>query len=235
MNTSFPFLRTDTYLSTQWHGSQIPWGSKPAATFVTISREAGSGGASLARLLARKLNAEAPGGVIWKVFDDNLTPKMLKEHDLPIQLARFLPEGRVSEIQSSLGEMIGLHPNLWELVQKTNKTIRDLAAQGNVILVGRGANFATAGMTGGVHVRLIAPKLHRAKYLAQLYNISEQEALSCNVRCDHARRSYVKAYFDADDRDSQAYDLVINTGRVALSNAAKLVGAHVQALAAIAR
>lgn len=228
MNTSFPFLRTDNYLSAQWRGSQAPRTTKPATTFVTISREAGSGGASLARLLARKLNAEAPDDVVWQVFEDNLTPKMLKEHDLPVHLARFLPEGRVSEIQSSLGEMIGLHPNLWDLVQKINKTMRDLAARGNVILVGRGANFATAEISNGVHARLIAPKFHRAKYLAQLYNISEQEALVYNIRCDHARRSYAKAYFDADDRDPSAYDLVINTGKISLVAAAKLLASHVQ-------
>lgn len=229
MKTTLLFLGADSYLSTEWRGSQTPWFSKPAGPFVTLSREAGSGGASIARLLARKLNAETPQGVLWRVFEDNLTPQMLREHHLPTRLARFLPEGRVSEVQASIGEFMGLHPNLWELVQKTNRTIREIATRGHVVFVGRGANFATADLPNGTHVRLVAPKAHRAKYLADRYNITEEEALVHNAKCDRARRGYVQAYFDADDRDPAAYDLVINTGRLSLPEVAKLVAAHVLA------
>ena len=108
-------------------------------------------------------------------------------------------------------------------MQKTNETMRDLARRGHVILVGRGANFATAGIPHGVHVRLVAPKQHRAKYLTRRYGISEQEAFVSNAKCDIARHGYVKAYFNADDRDPLAYDLMINTARTSLVEAAKLV------------
>jgi cytidylate kinase len=226
MDTSLTFLTAGSYLNAEWRGSRTPWNSKPAGSFVTISREAGSGGSSLARLLARKLNAEAPDDLSWLVFEDNLTPAMLKSNHLPTGYARFLPEGRVSEIQASIGEMIGLHPSLWELVQKTNATMRDLARRGHVILVGRGANFATAAIAHGVHVRLIAPKDHRARYLAQRCGVSESEARVHNAKCDNARHGYVKAYFAADDRDHAAYDLVINTARVPLVDAAKMIAAH---------
>lgn len=224
------FLRACSYLNAEWRGSRTPWSAPPAGPFVTISREAGSGGSSLARLLARKFNAQAPNGVVWHVFEDNLTPKMLKENRLPTRIARFLPEGRVSEVQASIGEFVGLHPNLWELVQKTNETMRELARRGNVILVGRGANFATEGIPGGVHVRLIAPKKARAAYLTHRYGITETEALAYNARCDTARHGYVKAYFNADDRDPAAYTLVFNTERVPLAEAARLICSHAHAL-----
>jgi cytidylate kinase len=223
------FLSASSYLNTEWRGSRPPWSRSPGGAFVTISRQAGSGGSSLARLLARKFNAEAPDGVVWQVFEDNLTPRMLKTHHLPTSLARFLPEGRVSEIQASIGEFVGLHPNLWELVQKTNETMRELASRGNVILVGRGANFATEGIPHGVHVRLIAPKKDRAAYLIRRYGVTEPEALVYNARCDRARHGYVKTYFNADDRDPSAYTLVLNTSRMPLPEAARVICAHTQA------
>jgi cytidylate kinase len=83
-------------------------------------------------------------------------------------------------------------------------------------------------MPHGLHVRLVSPVEARARYLAQLYNISEAEARVYNARCDAARRRYVKAYFDTDVAAPTAYDLVINTGRVSLEEAARLICAHVR-------
>ena len=230
MNLAAFLERTDSYVNAQTRDSRAPWAvQRPAGAFVTISRAAGSGGASLARLLARKLNGESPADINWKVYEGNLTTRMLLENQLPARFARYLPEDKVPEINASIGEFVGLHPSLWELIQKTNDTMRQLATGGNVILVGRGANFATAELRGGVHVRLIAPVDHRARYLAQLYNISETEALALNAKCDAARRRYVKATFDADIEEPSAYDLVINTGHVSLAEAAELVATRVRA------
>jgi cytidylate kinase len=213
-----------SYVSSQGRDSRGPWAPKSIAPFITLSREAGSGGASLARMLARRLDHEASADTArWSVFDDNLTPQMLKQHGLPTRFARFLPEDRVSEISASIGELVGLHPSLYDLVQKTNLTMRDLATQGHVVLVGRGANFATRELPHGLHVRLVAPVENRARYLAQLYNLSDTEARVYNEKCDAARRRYVKAYFDADVAAPGAYDLVINTGRVSLEEATKLI------------
>jgi len=197
--------------------------------FITISRESGSGGKSLARLLARHLNAETPKEILWTIFDGNLISTVLKSHHLQPQLARFLPEDKVSEVESAIGEMVGLHPNLWDLVKKTNETIRDLAHKGHVILVGRGANFATADISGGIHVRFVAPAAQRAHYIAHRYAMTDELALSYNEKCDAASRRYVKANFNSDISDPAHYDMVINTGHVSLGDAANLIANLVKA------
>ncbi len=229
MKTPVMLERADTYLNSQWRESRSPWTQDRApGPFVTISREAGSGGSSFARALVRKLNAQDSTGWAWRVVESDLTARMLRENKLPVRIARFLPEERIPEINASIGELIGLHPNLWELVQKTNDTMRRLAQEGHVVLVGRGANFATLDLANGIHVRLVAPPAHRARYLAQLYNISEDEAMARNTKCDVARRGYVKATFNADVTDPRAYDLVINTAQIPLTQAADLLCAHVR-------
>ncbi|MFT3781008.1 MAG: cytidylate kinase-like family protein [Nibricoccus sp.] len=215
----------DGFLASEWRPFQ-PFG-ETHRPFITISRQAGSGGSSLACLLGRKLNALASENVTWRIFEGNLIARMLEENHLPTRVARFLPEERIPEVRASIGELVGLHPNLWDLVQKTNKTIRQIALAGHAIFVGRGANFATADLAHGTHVRLVAPAEHRARYLAQRYNISESEARVLNARCDAARRGYVKANFGADTNDSCAYDMVINTAEVSLDEAADLVIAHI--------
>ena len=217
MNTPQLLSLADTYLNAQLRDSRSPWRARETGPFITISREAGSGGSSFACVLARKLNAE-----------DNLMAQMLRQNQLPTQFARYLPEERISELNASIGELVGLHPNLWELVQKSNETMRQLASQGHVILVGRGSNFATGRVENGLHVRLVAPPAHRARYLANRYNLSEAEAYASNARCDAARRGYVKATFNADVANPTAYDLMINTATMTFAAAAELVGVRLR-------
>jgi len=223
--------RAETYLNTQWRSSSPPWSAKArnSHAFVTVSRQSGSGGTSFARALARLLNGEAPDGVMWTVFDGNLTNHMLEANHLSPRLARFLPEDKVSEVNASIGELVGLHPSLWDLVQKMNSTMRDLAEHNHAILVGRGSNFATRLMEGGVHVRLIAPAENRARYLALLYDMSEQEALIFNAKRDAASRRYVRANFNADIDDPRSYDLVFNTGEIPIADAAAITASLLKA------
>jgi cytidylate kinase len=163
------------------------------------------------------------------VYTGNLIEDMLHNHHLSPHLAQFLPEDRVSEISSSVGELVGLHPNLWELVQKTNELMCRLARSGHAILVGRGANFATAGIDRGVHVRLVAAASHRARHMARLQQLDETSALAYNAKRDLARERYVRTNFNAAIKEPTAYDLVIDTGRVHLTEAAELIAALVHA------
>ncbi|HVZ64398.1 MAG TPA: cytidylate kinase-like family protein [Lacunisphaera sp.] len=221
------------YFAAQMHGSRPPW-LKPPAPFITIARQSCSGGSELAQLIAGQLNREAPADKPWTIFGGNIVNQMLKSHHLPEDLAHFLPEDRVSEVNATIGEIVGRHPSLWELMQKTKETMRRLAMEGHVILVGRGANFATAGMPGGVHLRLVAPVENRAKYYAQRFGTTEAEARVRNARCDAARRRFVYAHYNAPVDDSAAYDLVINTALVPLPEAAQLVISHLRARASLA-
>jgi cytidylate kinase len=225
--------RSGGYFTAELRGSRASW-IKPPTPFVTISRECSSGGSALAQILAQKLNAESHSDQEWGIFGGNVVKQMLATYHLPEQLARFLPEDRVPEFRATIGEIVGRHPNLWELVQLTKRTIRRLAINGYVILIGRGTNFLTADLPGGIHVRLVAPPEHRARYHARRFNVPERDAFVHNARCDAARRRYVQTHFNADVAAPAAYDLVINTAQVSLAEAADIVAAHLRAHAPVA-
>jgi cytidylate kinase len=228
MNTNLPLDRTDGYFSSELRDSRPPW-IKPPAPFITIARQSCAGGSGLAQLLAEQLNRRAAPGASWSIFGGNIINQMLQSNHLPEDLARFLPEDRVPEVNATIGELVGLHPSLWDLMQKTKETMRRLALGGHVILVGRGSNFATADIPGGIHVRLVAPPEHRARYYAQRFGTTEAEALVHNAKCDAARRRYVAAQFDKKLDNPAAYDFVLNTSLVPLPEAVQLVLAHLQA------
>jgi len=226
------FEKARSYLDLQLTRPPLKTGVRgaPPSQFVTISRECGSGGSSLARLLAAQLNRQQPapeGQPAWTVFDQEVVQHMLTAQDLSPSLARFLPEDRLSELSSSVGEIVGLHPNLWDLVQRSNTFLREIATRGRAILVGRGANFATHGVPGGIHIRLTAPVDHRDRHMARVMQCPLREASAHTRQVDAARRSYVRSVFDSDVADPLHYDLVINTAQVGLDQAAALVGALV--------
>ncbi len=231
-NANPALVNAGAFLESHIHTGHPKFPETSEGPFVTISREAGAGAARLAQTLAERLNREVPRRWEWTVFGANLIEAMLRANRLSPDIATFLPEGRVSEINALIGEIMGAHPNLWELVQKTKELTRQLARKGGAIFVGRGAAFSTAGVANGVHVRLVASTEFRAQATAERLRLSLEDAAAHNAREDASRRAYVKANFDAYGPDPKAYDYVINTGRVSLDEATDLIVSAVRTRAA---
>lgn len=201
---------------------------KAPGPFVTLSRESGAGGSAVAHALVERLNADSPLAH-WTTYSANLIDEMLDSAGLPSRIARFLPEDRISEMESTIGEILGLHPNLWTLIDRTNALIRRLARDGHAIFLGRGAVFATAGIANGVHARLVAPEQVRAERTSRYLSVTMDVATLFNSRRDSARRRYVQATFDHDASDPSEYDIVLNTATVPATTTAEIVAGFVRA------
>lgn len=228
MTTQPSLGHAEAYISIHLSRSGHSYHGKPAGPFFTVSRESGTGGSTFAAALAAQLDNEMPGETPWTVFDRNVVETMLQSRHLSPRIARFLPEDKVSEIDASVGELMGLHPSLWELTQRTNETMRHLAHTGHVILVGRGANFATSAIPNGVHVRLVATAEHRGRHMGRELGIATVEAASHNEKIDAARRKFVRSVFDADIALPSNYDLCLNVASLPLEQACQLAAAVLQ-------
>ena len=205
-------------------GSPFAGRRRRAYQTITISREAGAGGHSLAEKLVEALQNEEPQPTRpWTVFDRNLVERVLEDHNLPARLAKFMPEDHVSEMADTMDELFGLHPPSWVLVRKTSETILRLAAVGNVIIIGRGANVITSRIDHVFHVRLVGSLEKRVKRLQELNQLTYHQALHLAEKEDLARRRYLKQFFSKDINDPLLYHLVVNTDRVSLDEAASLV------------
>lgn len=191
---------------------------------ITISRQAGCGAALVAERLAQLLKGwNKSTAVPWTVFDRNLIEQVLKDHDLPVRFAKYLPEDRVSEIQDMMDELFGIHPSTWTIVEHTAETILRLTQLGNVILIGRGANIITGKLPGVFHVRLVAPLEDRIEHAHRFYNMTPTEARDFILREDKGRARYLKKYFEADVNDPLHYHLIINTSLISYEAAAGLI------------
>lgn len=200
---------------------------KTEGLYITISRESGARATTLANLLAQSLGEKT--GHSWDIYGSNLIAELLEANHLSPKIAQFLPEGRISEANAIVGELVGLHPNLWELTQKAKDLMRNIARRGHAIFIGRGAAFATLGVPHGVRVRLVAAPDIRAKNVAARLGITEEAALAHNTKLDAERRAYIRRNFDADASDPHHYDLVINSGTMSMTAIVDFISQLVQA------
>ena len=214
-------------------GSEKPTktGEKTEGPVVTISREAGARGNTIAEAVVEKLRSERsiPRLHPWTLFNQNLIQCVIEEHSLPESTAGYLGEHGAGDISLMVAELLGLHPGVYNTVRRTAETIRRIARAGNAVIVGRGGNVITADIPHAIHVRLIGSTTVRSNHYAAHAGIPHAKALAEIARIDRARKRYLKTHYQADVNDPLRYDLVLNTDRMADEEASALI---VTALAA---
>lgn len=217
----------ESYLEAVRYQSRPRRGSGPRPVphqpVVTISREAGSGAHIVGETLVALLQTRArPGSTPWTMFDRELVERVLKDHELPERLARYMPEDRVSAISDTLDELFGVHPATRTLVRATAETILRLAEIGHVVLIGRGACVITS-KRGAFHVRLVGSVARRIEHVQTYRGLGPREAAEYVRRHDEGRKRYLREYYGKDIDDPLLYHLVINTDRVPYPDAARMI------------
>lgn len=192
---------------------------------VTVSRQAGCGAVLIAERLADHLQRHLPQDhTQWTVFDRDLMDQVLADHNMPKYLAKFLPEDRISRIADTVEDIFGVHPPAEKIVQHTAETLLKLAELGGAIIIGRAGNIVTARLPGVIHVRLVAPLEDRIVRICRDGHMTPQEARRFCIEEEQARTRYVKTYFNEDINNPLLYHMVINTSRLGLENAVRLIG-----------
>jgi len=203
------------------HPPAVPRRPGPA---ITISFQAGTGAHEIAPQLAGILQeSESETSSAWTVFDRQLIEKVLEEHNLPKRLAEFIPEERRSYIRDYVDELFGLRPPSWVIGPEIVETVMHLADAGHVILVGRGANLITAGLSNVFHVRLIGSLERRTERVQERRKLTSDEAAKFVRQNDRGRGRYVEAHFHLRIEDPLHYHLIINTDFISPLDTARLI------------
>jgi cytidylate kinase len=121
------------------------------------------------------------------------------------------------------------------LYQETMSTIiRELAAGGAIVILGRGSQMILDDMPGATHVLCIAPAELRAYRIAEREDIGLDEAKRRCTDGDRARAAFYKKFWKVDVDDAGLYDLTINTDRMPFDLAAEVVATTAKQRAATA-
>lgn len=90
----------------------------------------------------------------------------------------------------------------------------ELASQGEVVIMGRGAQIVLADTPGVCKVRVVAPTALRVERIMALKGVPLEEAREYVRRYDHQRRSLIESVYQRDLGDWSLYDLVVNTANM---------------------
>jgi cytidylate kinase len=181
---------------------------------LTIAREFGSGGAAVASIVADRLK--------WRLLDREIIDEVVRmagvekevaercDERLDPVLHRLLKSRWQGGFETSTAE-IGKDPfDSESMTRCARAVVEKAAAEGNCVIVGRGAQCILADNNEALHVFLWAPRAWRVRRIrARLPEEKDPAALM--DRMDRARAAFIRREFDADWCGHKLYDLVLNT------------------------
>ncbi|HZP56404.1 MAG TPA: cytidylate kinase-like family protein [Dehalococcoidia bacterium] len=101
--------------------------------------------------------------------------------------------------------------------------IKGVAARGNVVILGRGSQAILQHEPESLHVYVYAPKQARIDALVARDGMTPDEAERRIKESDQNRSAFHQRYFKVDADRPALYDLTINSSRIQLDLAVKLV------------
>ena len=185
---------------------------------ITISRQLGSGGMSIAALLKKWLG--------WPLWDKEILDVLAHQSHLGYQKKMFetIDEKVQDEIESMVAFMFG-HRDKNAYLYLLPKAIF-LIAQNDAIIVGRGAHLF---LPESLKVRIKASFATRVENVARSEGITQKEAQGKIKAVDQEREAFIKEVCRrlgkpyAESKNQQHYDLEINTDILGIAGAAVLI------------
>jgi len=179
---------------------------------ITISREYGSGGGQVAKILAARLG--------WRLIDDafiaeiarsiRASPEAVRSHEEMVdpwfhRIVRALwrggYEGAVTRAEAEPLDSDGI-ARLW------NGVIRHAAELGSCVVVGRGGQCLLQGHPDAFHVKVYAPMSLRVQNL-KIREPEGADLVAAATNQDRRRAEYIRHYFDQDWMNPHLYHLML--------------------------
>jgi cytidylate kinase len=229
-------VATQLLPETSWAANDImPSGTPPEDTVVvTISRQFGSGGGDVARLLAQESNLHY---VDRQVIDEVSQQLNAEAQQLPVEqnkqpsdfAAHILEAVQISNpfvanYSSPLGQASAR--TQWKdlaYFQLTQRVVLEQATQGNAVIVGRGSQFLLHNAPRTLHTYIFAPLPYRVETIMKRFKLDHNQAIQLIEQRDYEHDSYLRRYYGSDGHQPGLYHLLINTGLFSLDLAADLI------------
>ena len=198
---------------------------------VTIARQVGSGGREVGELLAMELGYEyhdkslislaaEKSGISHEVLkntDEKATPSFLYS----------LAMGGMGMVPFSHGMPYDTPVNDRLFVLQSG-IIEELAKANSCVFIGRCADFVLRDYPNVIRVFIYADPEKRAEVISKRNNISLNEAKNLAVKLDKKRANYYGYYTSKKWGRSENYDLMIDTTKIGITGAVRLIKKYVE-------
>ena len=209
---------------------------------ITISREVGSGGRTIAEKLAARLGV--------RYSDKRLVEQLVRHFGLSISeiekikgskknwLADIL--AKVSPVPNS-GAFIGFEQRYGEdwdhkvdsasIFRAESEIIREMAEEASCVIAGRLSFYVLRDVPNKLNVFVHASRAHRIERVCRKQNLTAESAAIVIDDIDKSRENYVQQYAGVSRYDLRNYDLVLNRDNLTDDEAVELIIKYIEASA----
>ena len=198
---------------------------------ITISRELGSGGRTVGRLLAERLGVRYSDKELIQALREefHLTTDAIeklkgeKKDWLTTLLRKMAPMPKAENVVEWDDKFVQEYqPNLGsdEIFEAEKQILRGIAQEGSCVIAGRSGFFVLKDFPNKVNIFITASRENRIRRVMAKQHLSEQEAEAAIDRVDQGRENYIKRYTGVSRYDARNYDMVINMDNLPDENAA---------------
>jgi cytidylate kinase len=181
---------------------------------ITISRQMGSGGLTIAEIIAKRLN--------WQLVRREMVSEAANTAGVDDTKIESTFEHR-----PSLQDRMTMQQRFSKYLDVLSDVIRKYADQGNVVLLGRGAHVILADDPRLFRVHIVADFETRVERVAAERRLKGRKGLAEARRLvldsDYSRTAYLNYMFDADWNDPLNVELVLNTTELIPDRAAEAI------------
>ena len=199
---------------------------------ITINRELGSGGRTVGRLLAERLQV--------KYYDKALIEQLTKKFNISVEeIERIKGQKKTwwNEFNNYYKVLNStVKPMEAETVISTNflfNTEKDilttLAEEESCVVAGRSGFLVFRDHPNHLNVFIEASMEHRIERLMRKKNIMRQEAIDIINKVDKEREIFIQKYEDTSRYDTRNYHLIINMDELSEEGAVDVIMSYINA------
>lgn len=181
---------------------------------ITVSREYGSGGRYIGKLIADTLGI--------KFYDKDFIAEIAKETGLSEEYIENNEQKRNSLAGLNNGYYSGLN-NADELFIKESELIKKVADQESCVIIGRCADFILQDRKNIIKVFVYSNMEDRVKRATEIYGLNRTKAEKEIKRIDKLRANHYKYYTEKDWHNPTNYDICINSDTLGVDKSAELI------------
>ncbi len=185
------------------------------APVITLCMDPGSQGCRVAQAVADQLG--------FILYNRDIIKAIAKSMKTSTGRIAFLEQERLSGIEDFIACLIEekyCHNDIY--MEHLVKVVRVIAARGNAVIVGRGANFILP-FENRFAVRIIAPSEIRVTNIMRAFGAKDEIARKRITRREARRRAFIRHAFNKDIRNPIHYDITLNTARMSVAAAATAI------------
>lgn len=186
-----------------------------ANTVITIARHYGSGGRTVGKMLAERLNIPYyDREIIARASEVNgINPRIFTDEKLKSPLRALLKTGGVDHHNVLRPESAGFtkEDNLYALQAEI---IRQLSDEGDCVIIGRCADHILASKPGVCSVFVHATPAFCLQEAMKVNSLTEREVMRLIEKTDDYRAKYYKYYTGKNWDDARNYDLSLDSSKL---------------------